>query len=129
NLCICAETLGLLRSPSRHKAAPTWASAAFMALHRTCGSGRAREEAGKSTDKLSLFTQRIIPKVPLGLLLDIRPAQPQIMQGRIAEAGQLLALAVQLQPARRPLQGRMPQVVQGKGRLLDAADMTFHREA
>ena len=67
--------------------------------------------------------------MPLGLLLDIRPAQPQVMQGRITEAGKLLALAVQLQPAREALQGRMPQVVQGKGRLLDAADMTFHREA
>jgi len=67
--------------------------------------------------------------MPLGLLLDIRPAQPQVVQGRITEAGQFLALAVQLQPTRRALQGGMPQVVQGKGRLLDAADMTFHREA
>ena len=89
----------------------------------------AREAAGKSTDKLSLFTQGIIPKMPLGLLLDIRPAQPQVMQCCITEAGQLLPLAIQLQPACRALQGRMPQVVQGKGRLLDAADMTFHREA
>ncbi len=52
--------------------------------------------------------------MPLGLLLDIRPAQPQVVQGCVTEAGQLLALAVQLQPARRTLQGRMPQVFREK---------------